>query len=74
LAFPPGVKKQYVAALRTAYDKMNADAGFAAELKKRKLRLIPSKGKDIQRIVKEAMTATNPEVVAFGRKAIFGNK
>ena len=27
-----------------------------------------------QKIVKEAMTATNPEVVAFVRKAIFGKK
>ena len=53
---------------------MNADAGFAAELKKRKLRLIPSKGKDIQKVVKDAMTATNPEVIAFVRKAIFGGK
>lgn len=74
LAFPPGVKKKYVQALRTAYDKMNTDAGFAAELKKRKLRLIPSKGKDIQKVVKDAMTATNPEVIAFVRKAIFGGK
>lgn len=71
LAFPPGVKKSYVNTLRAAYDKMNADAGFAAELKKRKLRLIPSKGVDLQKIVKEAMTATTPEVVSFVRKAIF---
>jgi len=72
LAFPPGVEKEYVAAMRMAYDKMNADAAFAAELKKRSLRLIPSKGVDIQQTVKEAMTATTPDVIAFVRKAIFG--
>ena len=72
LAFPPGVKKQYVEVLRKAYDKMNADPGFSAELKKRSLRLIPSKGIDIQKTVKEAMTATTPEVVSFVRNAIFG--
>ena len=53
---------------------MNADAGFAAELKKRKLRLIPSKGVDLQKVVKEAMTATTPEVVSFVRKAILSKK
>jgi len=73
LALPPGVPQMVIEPLRTAYDKMNADPAFAAELKKRKLRLIPSKGADIQKTVEEAMTATTPEVVAFVRKAIFGN-
>ena len=72
LALPPGVPEMVVEPLRTAYDKMNADPEFAAELEKRKLRLIPSKGADIQKTVEEAMTATTPEVIAFVRKAIFG--
>lgn len=72
LALPPGVKKEVIGSLRVAYDKMNADPAFAAELKKRALRLIPAKGADIQKTVEEAMTATTPEVVAFVRKAIFG--
>lgn len=72
LALPPGVPPMVVAPLRAAYDRMNADPDFAAELRKRKLRLIPSKGVDIQKTVEEAMTATTPEVIAFVRNAIFG--
>lgn len=72
LALPPGVPEMVVEPLRAAYDRMNADPGFAAELKKRKLRLIPSKGADIQKTVETAMKATTPEVIAFVRKAIFG--
>ncbi len=71
LALPPGVPDMVVEPLRTAYDKMNADPAFAAELKKRKLRLIPSKGADIQKIVVDAMKSSTPEVIAFVRKAIY---
>jgi len=73
LVLPPKVPAHTIKTLRAAYDAMNADPAFEAELKKRKLRLIPSKGADIQKTVEEAMTATTPEVVAFVRKAIFGN-
>lgn len=72
LALPPGVTKKVVGPLRAAYDKMNADPAFAAELKKRKLRLIPAKGADLQKTVEDAMTATTPDVIAFVRGAIFG--
>ena len=71
LALPPGVPNLVIGPLRTAYDKMNADPAFAAELEKRKLRLIPSKGADIQKTVEEAMKASTPEVIAFVRKAIY---
>jgi len=74
LALPPGVPQMVIEPLRTAYDKMNADPAFAAELKKRKLRLIPSKGADIQKTVEAAMKSTTPEVVAFVREAIFPKK
>ena len=74
LTLPPGVPKMVIEPLRTAYDKMNADPAFAAELKKRKLRLIPSKGADIQKTVEEAMKATTPDVIAFVREAIFPKK
>ena len=74
LALPPGVPQMVIEPLRAAYDKMNADPAFAAELKKRNLRLIPSKGADIQKVVADAMTATTPEVVAFVREAIFPKK
>ncbi len=72
LALPPGVPSMVIEPLRTAFDKMNADPGFAAELKKRKLRLIPAKGAELQKTVQAAMTSTTPEVIAFVRKAIFG--
>jgi len=72
LALPPGVDKGTVKVLRSAYDKMNADPAFAAELKKRKLRLIPSTGAAIQKVVNDSVTNASPEVVKHARKLIFG--
>lgn len=72
LALPPGVDKETVAVLRTAYDKMNADPTFAADLKKAKLRLIPASGADIQETVAKAVDGASPEVVAHARKLIYG--
>jgi tripartite-type tricarboxylate transporter receptor subunit TctC len=72
LTLPPGVPKNIVAGLRVAYDKMNADPLFEAELNKRKLRLIPTKGVDIQAIVAKVLKETSPEVIARVRKIIFG--
>lgn len=74
LALPPGVDKDTVAVLRAAYDKMNADPEFAADLKKRKLRLIPSSGETIQKIVNQAVENASPEVVEHARKLIFGGQ
>ena len=72
LTLPPGVRKDVVATLRKAYSAMNADASFAAELKKKRLRLIPSEGTAIQKIVEDAIKSATPEVVARARKIIFG--
>lgn len=72
LTLPPGVRKDIVATMRKAYDGMNADPAFAAELKKKRLRLIPSQGKVIQKIVEDAIKSATPEVVARARKIIFG--
>ena len=74
LALPPGVDKDTVATLRAAYDKMNASPEFAADLKKRKLRLIPSSGAKIQAVVKSAVEDASPEVVKHARKLIFGGE
>jgi tripartite-type tricarboxylate transporter receptor subunit TctC len=74
LTLPPGVPKDIVAGLRTAYDKMNADPKFAAELKKRKLRLIPTTGVKIQAFVSKVLKETSPEVIEQVRKIIFGGK
>jgi tripartite-type tricarboxylate transporter receptor subunit TctC len=74
LALPPGVDSDTVAVLRGAYDKMNADPAFAAELKKRKLRLIPSTGAQIQKVVNDSVTKASPDVVKHARKLIFGGQ
>lgn len=74
LALPPGVDSDAVKALRAAYDAMNADPEFAAELKKRRLRLIPARGEDIQKLVEEAVANAPPEVVKHARKLIYGGE
>lgn len=74
LALPPGVNQDMVGVLRAAYDKMNASPEFAADLKKRKLRLIPSSGAKIQQVVKSAVEDASPEVVKHARKLIFGGE
>ena len=74
LALPPGVDQGMVKMLRAAYDKMNADPEFAAELKKRKLRLIPSTGEQIQKVVNDSVNNASPEVVKHARKLIFGGE
>ena len=72
ITMPPGVPKHVIKALRKAYDSMNADPAFKAELKKRRLRLIPSSGEKIQSIVNNALKASSPEVIKRVRKVIFG--
>ena len=74
LAVPPGTPHDAVVTLRAAYDKMNADPGFAASLKKRRLRLIPSTGAQIQKIVNAALNNATPAVVAHARTLIYGKK
>lgn len=72
LALPPGVDPGTVEVLRAAYDRMNADPRFAAELGKRRLRLVPTRGEDIQRIVTRTVDSAAPEVVEHARRLIFG--
>ncbi len=74
LALPPGVDADTVKVLRSAYSKMNADPAFEAELKKRKLRLIPSEGEEIQKIINQAVENASPDVVKHARKLIFGGE
>tara|TARA_Y100001936_G_scaffold242610_1_gene280143 strand:+ start:10459 stop:11541 length:1083 start_codon:yes stop_codon:yes gene_type:complete len=73
LILPPKAANYLKKPLRAAYDSMNADPKFAAELKKRKLRLIASKGETIQKIVAQALKDTSPEVVARVRSLVFGS-
>ena len=74
LAVPPGTPKDAIATLRVAYGKMNADPDFAAALKKRRLRLIPSTGEQIQKIVNSAIDNATPAVVEHARSLIYGKK
>ena len=71
LVVPPKTSKSNIAMLRAAYDGMNSDADFKAELLKKRLRLITAKGADIQRIVNRAINEASPQVVARARKLIF---
>ena len=72
LAYPPRVDKKTVAVIRTAFEKMAADKKFSSELKKRKLRLIPSTGKQIQAIIEKTVKESSPEVIAKVKKIVFG--
>ena len=72
LALPPGVPDDIVKTLRASYDAMNADPTFAAELSKRKLRLIPSRGEKIQQVVTDAVDNATPSVVKHASTIIYG--
>lgn len=72
LAFPPNTPRDAIKTVRAAYDKMNLDPLFEKELNKRLLRLMPSSGATIQKIVKDAVDSATPEVVNHARKLIFG--
>ena len=71
LALHPGASDDAVKELQMAYDKMNADQGFASDLQRRKLRLMAATGVDIQKAVAQAVTDASPEVVARARKLIY---
>jgi len=70
LVVPPNTPKSTISMLRTAYDKMNKDNSFEAELKKKRLRLIAAKGTAIQNMVNKAINEASPQVVARARKLI----
>lgn len=72
LVVPPKTNKGVITMLRTAYDKMNVDEPFKAELKKKRLRLIAANGASIQKIVDKAINEASPAVVAHARKLIVG--
>ena len=70
LVVPPKTSKTTISMLRAAYDKMNVDGDFRAELKKKRLRLIAANGAEIQKIVNKAVNEASPEVVAHARTLI----
>jgi len=68
LALPPGVDPQISLALRQAYSKMNKDPEYKAELEKRRLRLVPTEGEVLQKMVSDVKKNTTEEVLALTRK------
>ena len=72
MAVPPKTPKHVIATLRKAYDAMNADPSFKADLDKRKLRLIPTKGAALQKIVNNAIRDAKPAVVKRAAKLVYG--
>ncbi len=74
LALPPGTPMDKVKILRTAFNNMVVDPVFIADVKKRKLRVIATKGEVIDRYIAEALTGANPAVVAQARKFIDAKK
>jgi len=59
---PPNVPADRVAALRTAFDKTMADAGYRAKVKARKLDLQPMTGAEVRRLIDKTLSAT-PETM-----------
>ena len=69
LLAPPGTPKDRVAGLRKAFDGAVSDAAYVSDLKKRKLPLRPTSGKDLQAFI-VSVSATSPELIAELRKAV----
>ncbi len=68
LTTPPGVPKDRLDALRTAFDKMVADPQFKADLVKAHVMLDPKSGAEMEHVVRDAMKmskATREQARAF---------
>ncbi len=73
LATPPGVPADRVAALQTAFTKMVNDPAFVAAAVKRKLRVKPLSGPQVQKIVADIMKM-DKAVVKEAQMKIMGKK
>ena len=72
LAAPPGTPKDRIAALRKAFDAMIKDPTVKADADRRKLRIIPKSGAEVQAIVEKVLTMS-PDVVKRATRLIMGN-
>lgn len=72
LATPPRVSSDKIAILKAAVVKMIADPAYIAAAKKRRLRVIPSTGEQIQKVVNDAFKNADKDVIALARKLILG--
>jgi tripartite-type tricarboxylate transporter receptor subunit TctC len=65
----PGTPPEQVAALRAAFDQVVKDQEFITEAKKLRLDLTPSRGEDLQALIKNVMNQP-PEVIERIKKLI----
>lgn len=71
LALPPGASKALSVELRKSFDALVADPKFIAAATKRKLKVQPKTGAEVQAIVNDVLKIS-PAVVKRARKAILG--
>tara|TARA_R110000787_G_scaffold286352_1_gene404334 strand:+ start:679 stop:1722 length:1044 start_codon:yes stop_codon:yes gene_type:complete len=71
LTTPPGTPKEIPMALRKSFDATMTDKDFVASATKRKLKIQPKSGAEVQAIVADIMKI-KPATVERARKAIFG--
>lgn len=71
LAVPPGVPQDRIEFLRAAFAKTVADPNFIVNAEKRKLRVKPASGPELQKIVNESLKVSD-ETVTRARALIFG--
>ena len=66
----PGIPADRVKILREAFDKTMKDPDFLADIAKRKYELSPTRGEELERIVKEAMA--QPQEIIQRMKNVLG--
>jgi hypothetical protein len=71
LLLPPRSPKNTLSVLRTAFDKMVKDKQFMDDIQKQRLRLLPSSGSHIQKLVDDAVKTTTTTIKARLRSIIF---
>jgi tripartite-type tricarboxylate transporter receptor subunit TctC len=71
LVTPPGTSKDLSMALRKSFAGMLSDKKFVSSTLKRRLKVQPKSGEEVQAIVNDVLKI-KPAVVAKARKAIFG--
>ncbi len=74
VAAPPGTPKGAIDVMRAAWSKMVKDPDFAADAKKRKLRVIPSTGEAVQKVIDDVISSTSPAVVKQASALAYGSK
>jgi tripartite-type tricarboxylate transporter receptor subunit TctC len=64
---PPGVPPERVAALRDAFDQMVKDPKFLADADARHLGVVPSKGQEIEALIKHTLSIPKEDVATMNK-------